>query len=124
MLATPPATQLNPIPLFHAAWLFAGGITLAHFFWLRPSLVLVALSLVAALSILAAFRAQRIAWLPLVILWSLLGSWCAEMQPRHEQQPKARAAPPQNFVPRRIARKMLAHPLLAIIPDQPPAHAQ
>ena len=82
MLATPPATQLNPIPLFHAAWLFAGGITLAHFFWLRPSLVLVALSLVAALSILAAFRAQRIAWLPLAILWLLLGAWCSEVQPR------------------------------------------
>ena len=69
------------IPLFHAAWLFALGIAAAKFLWLRPSVVLVALALTAALCTTAALRAQRIAWLPLGILWCLLGAWCAEMEP-------------------------------------------
>ena len=80
-LATPPAAQPNPIPLFHAAWLFAAGIVLAHGLWLRPSLVLIAISLVAALSILAAFRAPRIALAagrrPPVVAWRR----CSETQP-------------------------------------------
>ena len=70
------------MPLIHAAWLFAAGITLAHFVWLRPSLLLVSLAPVAVLCSLAALRAQRIAWLPLGILWCLLGAWCAEMEPQ------------------------------------------
>jgi competence protein ComEC len=76
-----PAASLNPglsaVPLFHAAWLFAVGIVIAHWLWLRPSLVLVALALVAILCGVAAIRAQRIAWLPLAALWCLLGAWCA-----------------------------------------------
>ena len=71
---TPAFAGLNAVPLFHAAWLFAAGITIAHWLWLRPSLVLIALAFVAALCALAAFRAQRIAWLPLAILWCLLGA--------------------------------------------------
>ncbi|MGO8757175.1 MAG: ComEC/Rec2 family competence protein [Terracidiphilus sp.] len=70
------------MPLFHAAWLFAAGIVIASRMWLRPSLVLVALALVAALCGVAALRAQRVAWLPLAAMWVLLGAWCAEMEPR------------------------------------------
>jgi competence protein ComEC len=70
------------VPLFHAAWLFAAGIAVTEALWLRPSQVLVALALVAALCCVAALRAQRIAWLPLAALWLLLGAWCAEMEPR------------------------------------------
>jgi len=73
---------LSTVPLFHAAWLFAVGIAAAHYLWLRPSLVLVALALLAVLCGLAAFRAQRIAWLPLAVLWCLLGAWCAWMEPQ------------------------------------------
>jgi competence protein ComEC len=75
------------IPLFHAAWLFALGIVAAKGLWLRPSVVLVALALTATLCIAAALRAQRIAWLPLGILWCLLGAWCAEMEPHPAPAP-------------------------------------
>ena len=59
----------------------------AHWLWLRPSLVLVALALVAVLCVVAALRAQRIAWLPLAVLWLLLGAWCAEMEPHPAPAP-------------------------------------
>ena len=78
---------LGQVPLFHAAWLFATGITLAHWLWLRPSLVLIALPLLAILCALAAFRAQRIVWLPLAALWFLLGAWCAQMEPQPAPAP-------------------------------------
>ena len=32
-------------------------------------------------------RAQRIAWLPLAVLWLLLGAWCAEMEPHPAPAP-------------------------------------
>jgi competence protein ComEC len=70
------------IPLFHAAWLFALGIALAHAVWLRPSFLLIAFAPVALLCGLSGFGAQRIRWLPLAVLWCLLGIWCAEMQPQ------------------------------------------
>lgn len=70
------------MPLFHAAWLFAAGIAATQWLWLRPSYVLAALATIAVLCVLAAFRAQRIVWLPLAALWLLLGFWCAQMEPR------------------------------------------
>jgi len=80
-LNRPGSTGLDALPLFHAAWLFAAGICIAEVLTLRPSLVMVGLAPVAALCLLAAFRAQRIAWLPLGALWLLLGAWCAQMEP-------------------------------------------
>ncbi len=74
-------------PLFHAAWLFALGIVIAHFSWLRPAYLLVALAPVAFLCVIAAMRAQRAAWLPLAFLWCLLGSWCGEMEPQPAPAP-------------------------------------
>ena len=79
--------QPDTVPLFHAAWLFAAGIALAHGEWLRPGLMLVALVPVALLCCIAAFKAQRIVWLPLAVLWLLLGAWCAEMQPQPAPAP-------------------------------------
>jgi competence protein ComEC len=70
----PAAAGFSAVPLFHAAWLFAAGIAATHWLWLRPSLVLVALALTAALCGLAALR---MVWLPLAVLWLLLGAWCA-----------------------------------------------
>jgi len=61
--------------------LFSLGIALAQGLWLRPSIVLIALVLIAVLCCVAAVRAQRIVWLPLAMLWCLLGAWCAEMEP-------------------------------------------
>lgn len=77
-----PAAGFTAVPLFHAAWLFALGIVAAKWCWCQPSLVLIALMAVAALSAMAAWRAQRIAVLPMALLWLLLGAWCAEMQPQ------------------------------------------
>lgn len=65
---------LTAVPLFHAAWLFALGILAASTLWLRPGLLLISLPLIGALCFIAAFRAQRIAWLPLGVLWCLLGA--------------------------------------------------
>jgi len=48
---------------------------------MRPSIVLLALAPVAALCCFAAIRAQRIVWLPLAVLWCMLGAWCAEIEP-------------------------------------------
>jgi len=73
--------KFGSVPLFHAAWLFAGGIALTYWTWLRPSVVLVGLGFVAVFCGVAAWRAQRIAWLPMAALWCLLGVWCAEMEP-------------------------------------------
>jgi competence protein ComEC len=84
---SPAFAGLTAVPLFHAAWLFAAGIAATHWLWLRPSLVLVALALVAVLCGLAAFRTQRIVWLPLAVLWLLLGAWCAWMEPHPAPAP-------------------------------------
>jgi competence protein ComEC len=90
-LDSPVSAVLSAVPLFHAAWLFAAGIAAAHWLWLRPSLVLVALAPVAVLCGLAALRAQRIAWLPLAVLWFLLGAWCAWMEPHPAPAPELAA---------------------------------
>ncbi len=82
---------LGSVPLFHAAWLFAVGIAVTHWLYLRPSFVLLALALVAILCGIAAFRAQRIAWLPLAALWLLLGAWCAWMEPHPASSPELAA---------------------------------
>jgi competence protein ComEC len=82
---------LSAVPLFHAAWLFALGIFVARGLWLRPAVTLVALAAVAALCAIAAMRALRIAWLPLGLLWLLLGLWCAEMEPHPAPAPKLAA---------------------------------
>ncbi len=80
-----------PVPLFHAAWLFAAGIAATQALWLQPSFVLVSLALVAAVCGVAAFRAQRIVWLPLAVLWFLLGAWCAWMEPHPATAPAVAA---------------------------------
>lgn len=81
-ISVQPAVGLSAVPLFHAAWLFALGILVAKCVWMPPGLVLIALVPMAALCTLAALRAQRLAWLPMVFLWLLSGAWCAEMQPQ------------------------------------------
>ena len=86
-VSRPVFAGLREIPLFHAAWLFAAGIALTQAEWLRPSLLLIALALVALLCCVAAFRAQRVAGLPIGVLWCLLGVWCAEMEPNPSPAP-------------------------------------
>ncbi len=86
-----PTGNVCTVPLFHAAWLFAAGIAAAHWLWLCPSLVLIALFPIGALCCLAALRAQRIAWAPLAALWLLLGAWCAWLQPQPAPAPELAA---------------------------------
>jgi competence protein ComEC len=83
----PAQSGIVTIPLFHAAWLFACGVLAAHWLWIRPSLALLALIPIATLCILAALRAQRIAWIPLAAMWVILGAWCAEMEPHPAPSP-------------------------------------
>jgi competence protein ComEC len=87
----PLSSGQGPAPLFHAAWLFAVGIAVAHALFLRPSLVLIALALVAVLCGLAAWHVQRLAWVPLAALWMLLGAWCAWMEPHPAPTPTVAA---------------------------------
>ncbi len=77
-----PAAGLTAVPLFHAAWLFAVGIALTSRVWLKPTFLLLALAVVGGLCIVAALRAQRIAWVAIAALWLMLGAWCGEMEPR------------------------------------------
>ena len=72
---------LGDVPLFHAAWLFAVGLALTESLQFRSSFLLISLMLAVPLCAVAAFRAQRIVWLPLTLLWCLLGAWCAQMEP-------------------------------------------
>jgi competence protein ComEC len=88
---SPLFSRVGANPLFHAAWLFALGITAANFCFLRPSWLLLALALSVVLCALAAFRAQRIAWLPLATVWVILGCWCAEMEPHPAPAPQLAA---------------------------------
>lgn len=75
-------------PLFHAAWLFAAGIVIADWLWLRPPMMLLAIAAVAGLCAASAWRAPRVIWLPVGVLWLLLGGWCAEMEPHPAPAPK------------------------------------
>jgi competence protein ComEC len=82
---------LTAVPLFHAAWLFAAGIVVTSRVWVQPTLVLVAFVLVAALCgvvVSRVGRARRIVWLPLAVLWMMLGAWCGEMEPQPAVAPE------------------------------------
>jgi competence protein ComEC len=87
----------GPAPLFLATCHFAVGIAATKFLWMQTSLALVALALVAVLCALAAWRAQRILWVPLALLWLLLGAWCARMEP-HPAPAPALAALSDNLL--------------------------
>ena len=80
-------TSAVGVPLFHAAWLFALGVVIAHYLWLRPSCLLISFVPVAVLCGICAFRAQRILCVPLAVLWCAMGAWCAEMQPQPSPGP-------------------------------------
>ncbi len=75
------------IPLFHAAWLFALGILLAHVVWLRPPLLLIGIAALGVLSVIAIKSAPRIVWASLAILCILVGAWSAEMEPQPAPDP-------------------------------------
>lgn len=94
------AARPDTVPLFHAAWLFAVGIAVAHWLYLRPSLVLAALAAMAILCGISALGAQKIMWLPLAALWCLLGAWCGLMEP--QPAPAAEVASLSDGLMRRL----------------------
>lgn len=65
------------IPLFYAAVFFLAGIVLAHFVYLRPGLLLASL---LPLAVIAIAKTPRLLWLPLAVLWLILGAWSAETE--------------------------------------------
>src|SRR3984957_18326687 len=85
---------LTAVPLFHAAWQFAAGIVVVSRVWVQPTWGLGALALGAALfcvGVRRGGRAQRISWLPLAVLWMMLGAWCEEMEPQPAAAPELAA---------------------------------
>ncbi len=75
------------MPLFLAACLFAAGVIATRTLYLPASRLLLAIVAFLILCVFTAFRAQRIAWLPMGMLWVLLGAWCAEMEPQPAPAP-------------------------------------
>ena len=69
-------------PLFFAALFLVVGIFAAQKLYLRPGAVLAGLCMLAIVTLLSAYFARRIAWLPLCLLWIGLGFWSAETAPQ------------------------------------------
>jgi competence protein ComEC len=85
------ATSRQNVPLFHAAWQFALGIALTHAVNLQPPVLLAGVIAVAVVCAVAAWCAQRVAALPVVLLWILLGAWSALMEPQPAVSPSIHA---------------------------------
>jgi competence protein ComEC len=82
-----PFADAGTIPLFQAACLFAVGIAAARVVWVPPSMGMVAVIALVGVCGLAARWTLRLAWMPLALLWLLLGTWCAEMEPQPAPSP-------------------------------------
>ncbi|MGB8261629.1 MAG: ComEC/Rec2 family competence protein, partial [Terracidiphilus sp.] len=86
-----PQAGLGAAPLFHAAWLFALGVTVAHWVWMRPGWVLLGVVLAGLVTVVAALGALRVAWIALGAVWLLLGAWCALVEPQPAPAPSVAA---------------------------------
>jgi competence protein ComEC len=86
--AAPASAGTAGTPLFHAAWLFAAGVLIAANLWIGPGALLIGIVVLTCACTAAALRAQRMAWLPMALLWALLGAWCAEMERHPSPAPK------------------------------------
>ena len=110
MVTTPPVmaptlpgmtrARLGAAPLFHATWLFALGITAAHWLWFRPGWLLLGLGPLVALAVLAAFKAPRATWAAQAAVWLVLGALAAELEP--PAAPAPQLAPFTNGLMRTI----------------------
>jgi competence protein ComEC len=70
------------IPLFYAALLFLAGIVLSRYAPLAAGPCLLGLLILAILSAAAIWKAPQIAWLPLTLLWLVLGGWSGAVEPK------------------------------------------
>ena len=75
------------IPLFYAALLFLAGIVLSRYQYLRPAYLLVGLLPLAIVALLAIWKAPRLTWLPIALIWLVLGIWSAETEPSPAPNP-------------------------------------
>ncbi len=82
------STAMGAMPLFFVAIAFVLGIVGAGIFWIRPPLLLAAAAALALVCGVAALRALRLAIAPMLLLWLLLGAWCAEMEPQPAPNPQ------------------------------------
>jgi len=69
-------------PLFGAALLFASGIALNTWLWITPTLLFAASLAAILVSIWACVLAPRLHWLPISLLWILLGAFAAGLEPQ------------------------------------------
>ncbi|HVW76842.1 MAG TPA: ComEC/Rec2 family competence protein [Alloacidobacterium sp.] len=76
------------LPLFFAALCFIAGIAVTGIVWLSPALLCIGCCLCSALSLLAAYQAQRISILAIAAVFVLSGAFCAEVAPRSDPQTK------------------------------------
>src|ERR1700761_2840997 len=87
---SPPAVdppQMRGAPMLAAALCFAAGDLLAHR-WQPPALLATALLLVLLLSIAGLLWARRIAIVPVLALWVVVGCTCAQIQLPVSRQPE------------------------------------
>ncbi len=68
-------------PLLAAALAFAAGILIGHHVWITPAWLLLAALLLAFVTTVGSFLAPRMALLPLLALWLLVGGIAAELEP-------------------------------------------
>ena len=65
---------------------FAAGILCAHYFWMTPEILLIALLMFFAVTAIALRIAPRLAWPATGLLFVLLGTLCAEIAPAVNQE--------------------------------------
>lgn len=70
----PSRSIITLVPLFYASLLFIAGITLGHAIYLRPAVLLAGLVPLAVVAVWAILRAERLAWLPIALVWIVLGA--------------------------------------------------
>ena len=73
-------------PALFGACGFSAGILCAHYFWMTPGILLVALLMLFAVTAIALRIAPRLAWPATGLLLVLLGALCAEIAPAVNQQ--------------------------------------
>jgi competence protein ComEC len=79
--------RLRRIPLLAAAVCFACGEVLARNWQPALTLVLVC-AMLLALALFSLRRSMRVAAVPTLALWAVIGCWCAQMQPPIPAQPE------------------------------------
>ncbi len=72
--------RLRRVPMLCAAICFAAGELLARH-WQPTLLLTLCTAMLCALTALSVVFARRIALIPVLALWALVGCWCAQIQP-------------------------------------------